>query len=155
MNWAQIEEREIKERTAKEIRGKIAKVGEEEWREEMEEKKNSLGIYRRFKEEMKEEDYSGSLESMVWLRARTNSLNLGENSWRSEITKRMLKREKNQLKKDSEKENISGTVIRKKILVKTVIRKNISERMLKTVKTTNAPREGRWVPLQRQNPKNF
>ena len=30
---------------------------------------------------MKEENYSGSLESMVWLRARTNSLNLGENSW--------------------------------------------------------------------------
>ena len=26
MNWAQIEEREIKEKTAKEIRGKIAKV---------------------------------------------------------------------------------------------------------------------------------
>ena len=36
MNWAQIEEREIKERTAKEIRGKIAKVVEEEWREELE-----------------------------------------------------------------------------------------------------------------------
>ena len=80
MNWAQIEEREIKEKTAKEIRGKIAKVVEEEWREEME-KKNSLRIYRRFKKEMNEEDYSGSLESMVWLRARTNSLNLGENSW--------------------------------------------------------------------------
>ena len=79
MNWAQIEEREIKERTAKEIRGKIAKVVEEEWIEELE-KKNSLGIYRRFKKEMKE-DYSGSLESMVWLRARTNRLNLGENSW--------------------------------------------------------------------------
>ena len=76
----QIEEREIKERTAKEIRGKIAKVMEEEWREELE-KKNSLGIYRRFQKEMKEEDYSGSLESMVRLRARTNSLNLGENSW--------------------------------------------------------------------------
>ena len=30
---------------------------------------------------MKEEDYSGSLESIVWLRARANSLNLGENSW--------------------------------------------------------------------------
>ena len=29
---------------------------------------------------MKEEDYSGSLESMVWLRARTKSLNLEENS---------------------------------------------------------------------------
>ena len=70
----------IKEKTTKEIRGKIAKVVEEEWREEME-KKNSLRIYRRFKKEMKEEDYSGSLESMVWLRARTNSLNLGENSW--------------------------------------------------------------------------
>ena len=58
---------------------------------------------------------------------------------------------KNQLKKDSEKENISETVIRKKILVKTVIRKNISERMLKTIKKPNAPREGRGVPLQRQN----
>ena len=79
MNWAQIDEREIKERTAKEIRGKIAKVVEEECREERE--KNSLGIYRRFKKEMKEEDYSGSLESMVWSRARTNCLNLGENSW--------------------------------------------------------------------------
>ena len=60
MNWAQIEEREIKEKTAKEIRGKIAKVVEEEWREELE-KKNSLGIYRKFKKEMKEEDYSRSL----------------------------------------------------------------------------------------------
>ena len=27
--------------------------------------------------------------------------------------------------------------------------------MLKTMKRTNAPREGRGVPLQRQNPKNF
>ena len=79
MNWAQIEEREIKEKTAKEIRGKIAKVVEE-LREEME-KKNSLGMYRRFKKEMKEEDYSASQESMVWLRAITNSLNLEENSW--------------------------------------------------------------------------
>ena len=32
MNWAQIEEREIKESTANEIRGKIATVVEEEWR---------------------------------------------------------------------------------------------------------------------------
>ena len=64
MNWAQIEEREIKERTVKKIRGKKAKVVEEDWREELK-KKNSLGIYRRFKKEMKEEDYSGSLESMV------------------------------------------------------------------------------------------
>ena len=35
MNWAQIEEREIKERTAKEIRGNISKVVEEEWRKEL------------------------------------------------------------------------------------------------------------------------
>ena len=57
----------------------------------------------------------------------------------------MLKREENQLKQDSEKKNISETVIRKKkkILVKTVIRKNISDRMLKTMKKTNAPQEGR------------
>ena len=34
MNWAQIEKLEIKERTAKEIRGNIAKVVQEEWREE-------------------------------------------------------------------------------------------------------------------------
>ena len=30
---------------------------------------------------MKEEHKNRSLESMVWLRARINSLNLGENSW--------------------------------------------------------------------------
>ena len=32
MKWAQIEEREIEERTAKKIRGKIAKVVKAEWR---------------------------------------------------------------------------------------------------------------------------
>ena len=80
MNCAQIEVREIKEKTEKKNRGRIAKVVEEKWREELE-KKNSLGIYRRFKKEMKEEDYWESLESLVWLRARLNSLNLGENSW--------------------------------------------------------------------------
>ena len=36
----------------------------------------------------------------------------------------------------------------------TVIRKNISERRLKTMKKPNAPREGRRVPLQWQNSKN-
>ena len=51
----------------------------------------------------------------------------------------MLKHEENQLKQDSEKKNISETVIRKKMLVKTVIRKNISDRMLKTMKKPNAP----------------
>ena len=67
----------------------------------------------------------------------------------------LIREEKNQLKKDSEKENISETVIRKKILVKTVIRKNISERMLKTMKKVNAPREGRGLPLQSKTVKTF
>ena len=44
----------------KKIIGKLTKVVEEEWREELE-KKNSLGIYTKFKTEMKEDDYSGSL----------------------------------------------------------------------------------------------
>ena len=79
MSWAQIEEREIKERTAKEIRGKIANVVKKEWREKLE-KKHSLRMYRILKK-MKEQDYSGRLDSMVWLGARINSLNLGENSW--------------------------------------------------------------------------
>ena len=57
----QIEEREIKERTEEEISGKIGKVVEEE-RREKQEKKNTLWVYRRFKKEMKEEYYSGSLE---------------------------------------------------------------------------------------------
>ena len=66
---------------------------------------------------MKEEDYSGSLESMVWLRARTNSLNLGENSWQR--NREICVGSK--LKKDSDKKNISESD-KKEILVKTVIR---------------------------------
>ena len=48
MNWAQIEEGEIKEKTAKEIRGRIAKTVEEEWREDMEKKKKSLHTPKSF-----------------------------------------------------------------------------------------------------------
>ena len=41
-----------------------------------------MGIYRRFKNEMEEENYySESLESMVRLRVIINSLSQGENSW--------------------------------------------------------------------------
>ena len=40
--------------------GKIAKMVEEKWREELE-KKNSMGIYRILKKKMKEDDYSRSL----------------------------------------------------------------------------------------------
>ena len=68
----------------------------------------------------------------------------------------MLKREENQLKQDSEKKNISETVIKKKENIsENSDKENISDRMLKTMKKPNAPREGRGVPLQRQNPKNF
>ena len=42
---------------------------------------------------------------------------------------------------------------RKYLLVKTVIRKNISERMLKTMKKPNAPREG--CRCKGKNPKTF
>ena len=80
MNWAQIGEHEMKEKTAKKIKGYAARVVEEEWREELE-KKNSIGIYWRFEKEMKEEGYNGSLESILQLRERINSQNLGENSW--------------------------------------------------------------------------
>ena len=73
MNWAQIKEREIKESNSERNKRKNSKGSGGRM-----EKKNSLGIYKRFKKELKEEDYSGSLESMVWLRARTNQ---GENSW--------------------------------------------------------------------------
>ena len=79
-----IAEGEIKERTAKEIRGKLAKVVEEDSRMERRNGEEELLRTRYIegsKKKWKEEDYSGSLESMVWLRARTNSLNLGENSW--------------------------------------------------------------------------
>ena len=60
-----------------------------------------------------------------------------------------------QLKKDSEKENISETVIRKKILVKTVIRKNISERMLKTMKKANAPPRGERGAVAKAKPQKL
>ena len=56
----------------------------------------------------------------------------------------MLKREENQLKQDSEKKNISETVIRKKeyISENSDKEKYISDRMLKTMKKPNAPWEG-------------
>ena len=40
------------------VKRRIAKIVEREWREELESKR-SMGIYREFKKEMKEEDYDG------------------------------------------------------------------------------------------------
>ena len=53
----------------------------------------------------------------------------------------MLKREENQLKQDSEKKNISETVIRKKENIsENSDKENISERRLKTRKKKCSPR---------------
>ena len=50
-------------------------------------KRNPWGYIEVFKK-MKEEDYNGNLDSMEWLRARINRLNMGDNSWQrnSEIS---------------------------------------------------------------------
>ena len=58
---------------------------------------------------------------------------------------------------DSEKKNISETVIRKKenIFVKTVIRKNISDRMLKTMKNQMLPERGEGCRCKGKTPKTF
>ena len=52
-------------------------------------------------------------------------------------------------------ETVSGSDKKENISENSDKKENISERMLKTMKKTNSPREGRGVPLQRQNPKNF
>ena len=68
----------------------------------------------------------------------------------------MMKREQKSTQAGQGKENITETVIRKKENIsENSDKKNISERMLKTMRKPNAPREGRGVPLQRQNLKNF
>ena len=46
--------------------------------------KRSMRIYREFKREMKEEDYDGGQESVVWFRARTNCMKLGVRRWQEE-----------------------------------------------------------------------
>ena len=65
----------------------------------------------------------------------------------------MLKREKNQLKKDSDKKNISETVIRKNISENSDKRKNISENVKKNNENTKCSLRG--VPLHRQEPEHF
>ena len=49
LNWAEITEQKVKEKTVEEIKRRVAKVvDEEKWTKKLE-KKNSLGVYRRFK----------------------------------------------------------------------------------------------------------
>lgn len=80
MRWANIREEELENMTRNEVKTKIAKVAEEEWRRELEER-STLYIYRRFKMEMREEDYEGGERSLLWFRARSNCLSLGEDRW--------------------------------------------------------------------------
>ena len=60
----------------------------QEWREEME-SKSSLRIYRRFKTEMKGEDFEGGMESRIWFGAITRSLRLGYRRWNEESMDRV------------------------------------------------------------------
>ena len=66
---------DLKTKTGDQIRKAVAVVVEREWWEEVEER-STLNIYRMFKRNMKEEDYDGGYESVIWYRARTNCLDL-------------------------------------------------------------------------------
>ena len=83
LRWAGIEEEEMKTISKKAVKGRVAEKVRQEWIEEME-GKSSLRIYRKFKTEMKEEDYEGGVESRVWFGARARSLKLGCRRWNGE-----------------------------------------------------------------------
>ena len=83
MTWAGIEEEELKTMSKEAVKIRVAESVHREWREEME-GKSSLKIYRRFKAEMREEDFRGGMESRVWFGARTRSLKLGCRRWNEE-----------------------------------------------------------------------
>ena len=80
MEWARIAGAEMKTISSAEVRRRVAIVVEEEWKEEMQ-RKSSLRIYRTFKKEMKEEDYSGNEEGVVWFQARTDCMRLENRRW--------------------------------------------------------------------------
>jgi len=80
MDWVGIQEEELRVMSRGEVKRRVARKVEEEWRNEME-GKSTLRIYREFKKEMREEDYEGGMESRIWFGARTGSLRLGYRSW--------------------------------------------------------------------------
>ena len=66
MEWAGITDEEIGTLTRDEVKRRVGRVVDREWREEME-TKSSLRIYRKYKEEMREEDYGGGPQSRFGL----------------------------------------------------------------------------------------
>ena len=66
---------DLKTMTGDQVKRAVAVMAEREWREEVE-KRSTLNVYRMFKKDMKEEEYDGGFESVVWFRARTNCLEL-------------------------------------------------------------------------------
>ena len=83
MNWAAVDEEELKVMTKEEVKRKVAEKVQEEWREEMEQK-SSLRIYRMFKTEMKEVDHEGGMASRLWFAARTGCMRLACRRWGEE-----------------------------------------------------------------------
>ena len=77
LEWAGISVEQVANIGKGEIRGKVAARMEEEWRQEVLEKK-TLWLYGKCKGAMSEEDYSGGEESRIWFAARTNCLWLGD-----------------------------------------------------------------------------
>ena len=77
-NWAGIQEEELGIITKVELDNRIALVQDRLWREELG-NKTTLQLYREWKTEMRQEDcYEGRLDSIIWFRARTNCLTLGD-----------------------------------------------------------------------------
>ena len=79
LEWANMTWEQMEIVTEEEVRKIIALRVEEEWRAELQQK-STMWLYRMYKTEMKEEDYEGGEESVVWFRARTNCLWLGDRS---------------------------------------------------------------------------
>ena len=76
MNWAEIEERELELLTKEDVKMRIAKVVEKEWREEII-KKSTLKIYRENKLKMQQiNHYTNHPSSAIWFRAETNCMML-------------------------------------------------------------------------------
>ena len=76
--WVGIVEEDLGTISKGELKGKIAEVQDRLWREELG-RKSTLELYRTWKTEMGQEDsYDGRPDSIVWFRARTNCLTLGD-----------------------------------------------------------------------------
>ena len=77
-NWAEIREEELGTLTKRQLDSRVAVVQDRLWREEIG-NRTTLDLYRVWKTEMRQEDfYDGRLDSVIWFRARTNCLTLGD-----------------------------------------------------------------------------